>query len=40
MRRQARGKRRELMDAILDYNREDLDATWAVFSRLRRKLPT
>ena len=33
------GKRRELMDKILAYNREDLEATWAVFKWLtRRKL--
>jgi predicted RecB family nuclease len=28
-------RRRELMAAILDYNREDLEATWAVFGWLR-----
>jgi predicted RecB family nuclease len=30
-------RRRELMDAILDYNREDLEATSAVFEWLRSK---
>jgi len=33
-------RRRELMNAILDYNREDLEATWAVFAWLRSKVPT
>lgn len=31
-------KRRELMDKILAYNREDLEATWAVFEWLRAKM--
>jgi predicted RecB family nuclease len=31
-------KRRELMSAILDYNREDLEATWAVFQWLRSRV--
>jgi predicted RecB family nuclease len=31
------GKRRQLMDDILKYNREDLAATWAVFEWLRSK---
>jgi predicted RecB family nuclease len=30
-------KRRELMNAILDYNREDIEATWAVFRWMLRK---
>jgi uncharacterized protein len=30
-------KRRELMDKIVAYNREDLEATWAVFEWLRSK---
>jgi len=29
------GKRKELMDKIVAYNREDLEATWAVFEWLR-----
>jgi predicted RecB family nuclease len=29
------GKRKELMDKIIAYNREDLEATWAVFEWLR-----
>jgi predicted RecB family nuclease len=33
-------KRRELMNAILAYNKEDLEATWAVFEWLRSKVPT
>lgn len=33
-------RRQELMDEILDYNREDLDATWAVFQWLQTKIPT
>lgn len=32
-------KRRELMDEILAYNQEDLEAMWAVFQWLRTKLP-
>lgn len=32
-------KRGELMDEILAYNQEDLEATWAVFGRLRSKVP-
>ncbi len=32
-------KRRELMDKILAYNREDLEATWAVFQWLRSRRP-
>src|SRR5271168_2219996 len=31
------GKRKELLDKILAYNREDLEATWAVFEWLRTK---
>ena len=31
-------RRGELMDRILAYNREDLDATWAVLCWLRKKL--
>jgi len=31
------GKRKELMDKIVAYNREDLEATWAVFKWLREK---
>ncbi len=31
------GKRKELMDKILAYNREDLEATWAVFEWLNSK---
>jgi predicted RecB family nuclease len=34
------GKREELMDKIVAYNREDLEATWAVFQWLRGKVPT
>jgi hypothetical protein len=30
-------KRKELMDKILAYNKEDLEATWAVFEWLRGK---
>jgi predicted RecB family nuclease len=30
-------KRREVMDEILKYNREDLEAMWAVFDWLRSK---
>jgi predicted RecB family nuclease len=33
------GKRKELMDKIVAYNREDLEATWAVFEWLRAKTP-
>jgi len=33
-------KRKELMDEILKYNKEDLEATWAVFEWLRGKVPT
>lgn len=32
-------KRKELMDEILKYNREDLEATWTVFEWLRVKAP-
>lgn len=32
-------KRQELMDQILAYNKEDLEATWAVFQWLRFKVP-
>jgi predicted RecB family nuclease len=32
-------KRKEVMDEILKYNREDLEATWAVFQWLRTKVP-
>jgi predicted RecB family nuclease len=32
------GKRRQLMDDILKYNKEDLRATWAVFEWLRLKV--
>ena len=31
------GKRKALMDKILNYNREDLEATWAVFEWLRSR---
>ncbi len=31
------GKRKELMDKIVAYNREDLEATWAVFQWLRAR---
>ena len=31
------GKRNELMDKIIAYNKEDLEATWAVFEWLRAK---
>jgi predicted RecB family nuclease len=31
------GKRKELMDKIVAYNKEDLEATWAVFRWLRSK---
>ena len=31
------GKRGELMDKIIAYNREDLEATWAVFQWLKSK---
>lgn len=34
------GKRKELMDKIVAYNKEDLEATWAVFEWLRLKNPT
>lgn len=33
-------KRKELMDQIIAYNREDLEATWTVFQWLKSKLPT
>jgi predicted RecB family nuclease len=33
------GKRKELMDKILAYNKEDLEATWEVFKWLRAKTP-
>jgi len=32
-------KRKELMDKIVAYNKEDLEATWAVFQWLRGKVP-
>jgi predicted RecB family nuclease len=32
-------ERKEQMDEILKYNREDLEATWAVFEWLRAKTP-
>lgn len=32
-------KRKEVMDEILKYNREDLEATWAVFQWLKTKVP-
>lgn len=32
-----KGGRRELMKAILDYNREDLEVMWAVFEWLKTK---
>jgi predicted RecB family nuclease len=32
------GKRRELLDKIVAYNKEDLEATWAVFEWLRAKM--
>jgi predicted RecB family nuclease len=31
------GKRKELMDKIVAYNREDLEATWTVFQWLKAK---
>lgn len=34
------GKRKELMDKIVGYNKADLGATWAVFEWLRGKTPT
>ena len=34
------GKRKELMDKIVAYNKEDLEATWAVFKWLKAKAPT
>lgn len=33
------GKRKELMDKIVAYNKEDLEATWAVFQWLRARVP-
>jgi predicted RecB family nuclease len=33
------GKRNELMDKIVAYNKEDLEATWAVFQWLRGRVP-
>jgi predicted RecB family nuclease len=33
-------ERKELMDKIIAYNKEDLDATWAVFQWLRSKVTT
>jgi predicted RecB family nuclease len=33
------GKRKELMEKIIAYNKEDLEATWEVFQWLRGKLP-
>jgi predicted RecB family nuclease len=32
-------QRRGVMDEILRYNQEDLEATWAVMEWLRRKVP-
>lgn len=32
--------RKQLMDKIIAYNKEDLEATWAVFEWLRGKIPT
>lgn len=32
-------KRKEVMDEILKYNREDLEATWTVFQWLKTKVP-
>jgi predicted RecB family nuclease len=32
-------KRQELMEEIVAYNKEDLEATWAVFEWLREKIP-
>jgi predicted RecB family nuclease len=32
------GKRKELMDKIVAYNKEDLEATWAVFQWLKSKI--
>jgi predicted RecB family nuclease len=32
------GKRKELMDKILAYNKEDVEATWAVFEWLKSKV--
>lgn len=37
---QDQAKRTELMDAILKYNEEDLQATWAVMEWLRSRTPT
>ena len=34
------GKRKELMGKIVAYNKEDLEATWAVFVWLKGKVPT
>jgi len=31
-------KRKELMDKIVAYNREDLEATWAVFKWLKARI--
>ena len=31
------GKRKDLMDKIVAYNKEDLEATWAVFRWLKGK---
>lgn len=33
-------KRKELMDKIVAYNKEDLEATWGVFRWLKNKIPT
>lgn len=33
-------RRKQLMDEILAYNKEDLDATWAVFEWLRSRVPS
>jgi predicted RecB family nuclease len=33
------GKRKEVMDKIIAYNKEDLEATWAVFEWLKSKAP-
>jgi predicted RecB family nuclease len=33
------GRREELMDKIVAYNKEDLETTWAVFLWLKSKVP-